>query len=505
LRIFPLIFLLFIRYNKTIEKRRENPDLEAGNMKMTFLLSIGAFLLSMSSISFGANPLVAMETNFGDMTLELYPDEAPITVDNFLDYVNSGFYDGLVFHRVIQNFMIQAGAYYVDGYTIYQRPVTREPIVNESYNGLRNLRGTIAMATTADPNSATSQFFINHVDNPHLDHDYPDGDGSGHCVFGQIIEGLDILDSIALAEVCYINPSLAHFPCNPPVEIISVYEIPEPMAVRPVLVALSQGDETGLLLKGSPTLTVITEDADTCSDLFDIYSSAEDALLVQGNANVIASKLNISGGKIIKGSLNYPDDMVISEKLGDIGGLPPDLFEHFEPDYTGLLDKCPVDPVTGKTMPLVITADEWVLEAGYYSEGIIIEDASVLCLPGIYHLGGGVKAKSGLILKGTAVVDANEVMFHLIEAGQVSIGGDAKLKVSEPAGNDDGGFVFFQTPGNTSEAVFKGVADCGGTLYFPSNHIDVTGNVLCSILMANTIELAGDAELTVNPNYQLSE
>ncbi|RKY06065.1 MAG: hypothetical protein DRP56_08085 [Planctomycetota bacterium] len=286
---------------------------------------------------------------------------------------------------------------------------------------------------------------------------------------------------------------------------LTVDVTPEPIAYRPVLIALSQEDETGLLLKGNPTLTVITEDTDTRTDLFNIYSSAQDALLVQGNARITASKLNIAGGMNIKGNLSYPDDMVISENLGDIGGLPPSLFEHYEPDYTGLSDMCPVDLATGKRLPVVVSGGEWVLEPGYYSAGVIIEDATVSCLPGIYHLGGGAKANSGLILKGSAVVDANEVMFHLVEMGQVSISSDAKLKITEPAGDDDGGFVFFQSSQNTSEAVFKGIADCSGVLYFPVNHVEVKGTVLCSILMADTIELSGSAELTVNPNYPPSE
>ena len=125
------------------------------------LLFMGLFFPAFSA----QNPRVVLETNFGNIVIELYPDEAPITVDNFLGYVNSGFYNGLLFHRVIPGFMIQGGGYYLDGYTIIPRTPINGPIINESYNGLSNLRGTIAMARTIDPDSATSQFYINHVDN----------------------------------------------------------------------------------------------------------------------------------------------------------------------------------------------------------------------------------------------------------------------------------------------------------------------------------------------------
>ena len=116
-----------------------------------------------------------------------------------------------------------------------------------------------------------------------------------------------------------------------------------------------------------------------------------------------------------------------------------------------------------------------------------------------------MKDNSGLIIKGDGVVDANEVMFHMIGTGGVSIDNDAMLTATAPVGDDYGGFLFFQSPQNTSEAVFKGAADCGGRLYFPANHIQVTGNVLCSMLMADTLELSSNAELTVNPNYPPSE
>jgi cyclophilin family peptidyl-prolyl cis-trans isomerase len=138
------------------------------------------------------NPVVAMETSKGTMKIELYPDKAPETVANFLRYVDDGFYNGTIFHRVIKGFMIQGGGMTPD---MNEKP-TRAPIKNESANALANLRGTIAMARTGDPHSATSQFFINHVTNLGLNRDQYQ-DGWGYCVFGKVIDGLDVLDAIA--------------------------------------------------------------------------------------------------------------------------------------------------------------------------------------------------------------------------------------------------------------------------------------------------------------------
>jgi len=155
-------------------------------------------------------PKVVIQTNFGDIGLELYAHQAPITVSNFLMYVNSGFYDGLLFHRIIENFMIQAGGYFLSAGTLYQ-PQPADPIVNESYNGSSNLRGTIAMARAADPNSATSQFYINHVDNVELDRSEA-ADGFGYCVFGHILSGMDVVDLIAQTPTVDIGYGFANFP-----------------------------------------------------------------------------------------------------------------------------------------------------------------------------------------------------------------------------------------------------------------------------------------------------
>jgi cyclophilin family peptidyl-prolyl cis-trans isomerase len=138
-------------------------------------------------------PVVVMETSKGTIKVELNPERAPITVKNFLEYVDGKFYDGTIFHRVMPNFMIQGG-----GFTPgMSEKDTRAPIKIESDNGLANLRGTIAMARTSNPNSATSQFFINHKTNGALDKNYPRGDGFGYAVFGKVVEGLDVVDSIA--------------------------------------------------------------------------------------------------------------------------------------------------------------------------------------------------------------------------------------------------------------------------------------------------------------------
>lgn len=138
-----------------------------------------------------AAPQVIMETSMGTIVLELNKQKAPKTVENFLDYVRDDFYEGTVFHRVIDGFMIQGGGFTRD----FQQKPTRAPIPNEAANGLKNTRGTIAMARTADPHSATAQFFINVTDNPSLNH--PNPDGWGYTVFGRVVEGMDVVDAIA--------------------------------------------------------------------------------------------------------------------------------------------------------------------------------------------------------------------------------------------------------------------------------------------------------------------
>ena len=138
--------------------------------------------------------MVKLQTNFGDITLELNAEKAPITVANFLKYVDSGFYDNTIFHRVINGFMIQGGGFDTD---MNQKPTDAE-IKNEADNLLDNKKYTIAMARTSAPHSASSQFFINVADNHFLDFTAPSGSGWGYCVFGKVVEGMDVVDKIKL-------------------------------------------------------------------------------------------------------------------------------------------------------------------------------------------------------------------------------------------------------------------------------------------------------------------
>jgi len=162
------------------------------------LVAIASYLLT-TPITISAaeprpdNPRVLMETNDGDVVIELYAEKSPVTVENFLAYVDAGYYDGTVFHRVISNFMIQGGGFTTE---MKEKP-TRDPIVNESSNKLHNTRGTLAMARTSDPNSATAQFFINQRSNLRLD--WTPGN-EGYAVFGEVVEGMQVVDIIALTE-----------------------------------------------------------------------------------------------------------------------------------------------------------------------------------------------------------------------------------------------------------------------------------------------------------------
>lgn len=147
----------------------------------------------------GGNPMVIMSTSLGDIKMELYQDKAPITVQNFLSYVNDGFFDGTIFHRVIPNFMVQGGGFTPD---MQQKP-TKAPIKNEADNGLKNDVGTIAMARTGVVDSATSQFFINQADNDFLNH----GSGDfGYAVFGKVMEGMDVVNKIAGVKTGRLGP-----------------------------------------------------------------------------------------------------------------------------------------------------------------------------------------------------------------------------------------------------------------------------------------------------------
>jgi cyclophilin family peptidyl-prolyl cis-trans isomerase len=139
-----------------------------------------------------STPVVEVVTNLGTFALQLDPAKAPKTVENFLRYVDAKHYDGTIFHRVISTFMVQGGGFDQR----YEKKPTQPPVHNEADNGLKNTRGTVAMARTSDPHSATSQFFVNVVDNANLDHQAKSGPGWGYTVFGKVIEGMEVVDKI---------------------------------------------------------------------------------------------------------------------------------------------------------------------------------------------------------------------------------------------------------------------------------------------------------------------
>jgi peptidyl-prolyl cis-trans isomerase A (cyclophilin A) len=163
------------------------------------------------------NVVVVIETSMGTITAELYPDKAPITVANILSYVDDKFYDGTIFHRVMKGFMIQGGGFT----TQMKQKATKAEIKIESDNGLKNDRGTLAMARRGDPNSASSQFFINHVNNAGLNKDFPRGDGYGYAVFGKVIDGMDVVDKIAEVETTGRSGAFPNMPLKQ-VEIKSI-------------------------------------------------------------------------------------------------------------------------------------------------------------------------------------------------------------------------------------------------------------------------------------------
>ena len=146
--------------------------------------------------------MIKIKTTLGDITIELDEERAPITCQNFIKYVENGHYNGTIFHRVIDNFMIQGGGF---DESFRQLP-TMKPIINEANNGLQNKRGTIAMARTSDINSATAQFFINVADNDFLDHQDNTPQGFGYCVFGKVIDGMDVVDKIKSVKTTTRGP-----------------------------------------------------------------------------------------------------------------------------------------------------------------------------------------------------------------------------------------------------------------------------------------------------------
>ena len=172
---------------------------QAGPWSRFLIYAATTVLLAAPALGQDAAPRVALETNHGTIVLELNPEKAPITVANFLQYVESGWYDGTVFHRVMDGFMVQGGGFTAD----MQKKITRPEIENESKNGLFNERGTISMARHGYPHTATSQFFINSVDNEGLDAGSGNegidasGQGFGYAVFGKVVEGMDVVDKIS--------------------------------------------------------------------------------------------------------------------------------------------------------------------------------------------------------------------------------------------------------------------------------------------------------------------
>lgn len=174
-------------------------------MKLSYARAIPTLLtilLLPISVLASGNPIVRMTTSQGVVELELLPEKAPATVKNFMDYVEAGHYDGTLFHRVIPGFMIQGGGFEPG----LRQKATREPVRNEADNGLKNTRGSVAMARTMEPHSATAQFFINVADNDFLDHRDKSLRGWGYAVFGRVTKGMDVIDRIAQVPTTSVGP-----------------------------------------------------------------------------------------------------------------------------------------------------------------------------------------------------------------------------------------------------------------------------------------------------------
>ncbi len=176
-------------------------------------LLLASILVTSMHAAGAANPRVVLDTSMGEVVVELFPEDAPVTVANFLEYVDAGFYDETIFHRVKPWFVVQGGGVS----TFYNRKPTRDTIVNESDNGLRNQRGTVAMARYADPDSAASQFYFNVEDNDGLD---PSANKAGYTVFGKVIRGMEVIDAISELET-----HAAHGFANLPVEQVVVKSV----------------------------------------------------------------------------------------------------------------------------------------------------------------------------------------------------------------------------------------------------------------------------------------
>jgi peptidyl-prolyl cis-trans isomerase A (cyclophilin A) len=173
------------------------------------------FACLLSVTAHAANPQLEMKTSQGTMVIELFPDQAPKSVANFIQYAKDGFFNGTIFHRVIENFMVQGGGFTAD----MKQKETRSPIQNEAKNGLKNEPGTLAMARTGDPHSATAQFFINLKANSFLD--YPSRDGWGYAVFGKVVKGMDVVEKIGSTK----TTRQSSFPPDQPVVPIVIESV----------------------------------------------------------------------------------------------------------------------------------------------------------------------------------------------------------------------------------------------------------------------------------------
>ncbi len=185
-----------------------------------FFLASLCLVLALASgalVEGAEDPVVVIETSMGDITVRLNPNKAPGSVENFLAYVNDGYYDGTIFHRVISNFMIQGGGFTAD----FQKKSTRAAIKNEAGNGLKNRRGTIVMARTNEIHSATSQFFINVQDNDSLNYKGPSAQAYGYAVFGSVTDGMDVVDKIRKVKTGSKGP----FPKDVPAETVLIKTI----------------------------------------------------------------------------------------------------------------------------------------------------------------------------------------------------------------------------------------------------------------------------------------
>lgn len=184
-------------------------------MKNRFVIALASLFWAFSALA--ANPQLEMKTSLGTITLELYADKAPKTVENFLGYVKSGFYTGTQFHRVIDGFMIQGGGFDAQ----FNEKPTRAPIQNEANNGLKNEPFTLAMARRPDPHSATAQFFINVADNAPLNHTAQSYNGWGYAVFGKVVKGQDVVMKIAKVRTGARGP----FPAETPMQAVMIEEV----------------------------------------------------------------------------------------------------------------------------------------------------------------------------------------------------------------------------------------------------------------------------------------